>query len=124
MPNNKDDGVFLKKRRSYQVAVEVFDDSNFSLAKKSFNITKVGFSKDFNNDGYDDFLLGNPMLNTVALIYGGRDNLTRLDNDIVPDANDLDGMLFGKSYSYGDYNGDGNLQLSIGAEGSKKFKYK
>jgi hypothetical protein len=98
----------------------IYNDVGYSLA-----------SGDFDNDGYDDLIIGNPELNGhgggVYIIFGTASGLsatTRADQFFsggVLGPNGLEGEereRLGVSLTAGDFNGDGYDDVGIGAAGA------
>jgi hypothetical protein len=85
--------------------------------------TQLGHA-DLNGDGYDDFLLGSPAMDSVTVFQGAVD----VGTDLEPDA-----TLSGRTASHtgkaiaspGDLDGDGNAELLIGApDGGGVYLYR
>jgi|GEM_PF-1623425 len=81
---------------------------------------------DFNDDGYSDLAVGAPGEDgsdgAVGVLYGSEDGLSSNDQFFKQGSNSVhgspeDGDLFGRSLAAGDFNGDGNTDLLVGAPG-------
>ena len=79
---------------------------------------------DFNNDGYDDFVIGDPIYNSnydgAAYIYFGGENPDNVE-DMVIEGEDDESLTISVSYA-GDVNNDGISDIILGATGSRTAK--
>ncbi|MFF7751887.1 FG-GAP and VCBS repeat-containing protein [Streptomyces sp. NPDC007971] len=86
---------------------------------------------DFNNDGYDDLVVGSPdeKVGTdtngggVAILWGSKSGLTGQASD-VPDPAPSSHDFWGKDLAAGDFDGDGKADLAVGSSSATLYLYK
>jgi len=88
---------------------------------------EIAAAGDFNNDGFDDFMISRPGTDKVALVFGGEDSLKNLNLSSAATYFDISGITDADNeiqvMGLGDMSGDGISDIAVASEDSIHIMY-